>query len=88
VTTEANALVARIHSRMPVVVAPAQYALWLDPAAPPDAVLPLLRSLPETEMVAHPVSSRVNRPDVDDPECARPVTEAELPRRPVQTSLF
>ena len=88
VTTEANALVAPIHSRMPAVIDPAQYALWLDPAAPLDAVFPLLGPFPEAAMVAHPVSPRVNRADVDDAECARPMAEEELPRPPVQTTLF
>jgi putative SOS response-associated peptidase YedK len=88
VTTEANGVVAPIHARMPAVIVPEQYALWLDPEAPHEALVPLLRPLPDAAVVAHPVSSRVNRPDVDDPECARAVPEAELPRRPVQTSLF
>jgi putative SOS response-associated peptidase YedK len=88
VTTEANAVVAPIHGRMPAVVAPEQYALWLDPDAPPEQLLPLLRPFPAEAVVAHPVSTRVNRADVDDPECARPVAEADLPRVAVQTTLF
>ena len=88
VTTEANAVVAPIHSRMPAVLPAEQYARWLDPTTPPDELLTMLRPLPEVLVLAHPVSSRVNRPDVDAPECARPVPEAKRPRRPVQTSLF
>ena len=32
ITTAPNALMARIHDRMPVIVPRAQYARWLDPA--------------------------------------------------------
>jgi putative SOS response-associated peptidase YedK len=31
VTTQANAALAHLHDRMPVIVAPANYARWLDP---------------------------------------------------------
>jgi hypothetical protein len=37
-------------------------------------------------MAAIPVSPRVNRADVDDPECERPLAEA--PPVPVQQTLF
>jgi putative SOS response-associated peptidase YedK len=30
ITTDANELVADIHDRMPVIVAPSDYARWLD----------------------------------------------------------
>jgi putative SOS response-associated peptidase YedK len=39
VTTDANAALAPIHDRMPVIVAPENYATWLDPNSDPDALL-------------------------------------------------
>jgi putative SOS response-associated peptidase YedK len=42
ITTEPNDLVRDIHNRMPVILEPADYARWLDPALSPDALLPLL----------------------------------------------
>jgi len=33
ITTEPNALMQPIHDRMPVIVAPEDYAAWLDPGS-------------------------------------------------------
>ncbi len=88
VTAPANALVAPIHGRMPAIVSPGQYAQWLDPGASVQELLPLLRPYPEGELVAHPVSSRVNSPAVDDEACALPFEGEAQPAGPVQTSLW
>lgn len=73
ITTEANALMASIHDRMPVILSPDHYALWLDPAMEdPRQLLPLLRPCPSEAMVAHPVSTHVNDPRHDDPRCVVP----------------
>jgi putative SOS response-associated peptidase YedK len=85
-TTSANELVARVHDRMPVILDPAAYDLWLDPSARDDDLHRVLRPFPAGAMVAVPVSPRVNSAAVDDPECERPV--AEPPAAPVQTTLF
>jgi putative SOS response-associated peptidase YedK len=85
-TTAANALVAQIHDRMPVVLPRSDYALWLDPDARAEDLHRILRPYPAEEMVAHPVSPRVNSAGVDDPECEKPVAEA--PPGPVQATLF
>jgi putative SOS response-associated peptidase YedK len=39
VTTDANGALAHIHDRMPVIVAPKDYARWLDPQQPVDDLL-------------------------------------------------
>jgi putative SOS response-associated peptidase YedK len=66
-TTEANELIAPMHDRMPVIVAPENYELWLDPSAKdPAALRPLLAPYSPGEMFARPVSLRVNNPSVDD----------------------
>ncbi len=73
ITTEANARVASIHDRMPVILSPDEYALWLDPAMQdPKQLLPLLRPYPSDAMAAHPVSTYVNNPRHDDARCVAP----------------
>jgi putative SOS response-associated peptidase YedK len=69
-TTEANDVVRPIHDRMPVILAPAAYGRWLDPAvAQPDRLTPLLTPYPGGEMTAYPVSTLVNSSAHDDPQC-------------------
>jgi putative SOS response-associated peptidase YedK len=63
ITTEPNALMGNIHDRMPVLVAPGDYAAWLDSPDP----AALLRPYPAEAMRAHPVHPRVNTPANDDP---------------------
>ena len=77
-TTEANDLVRPIHDRMPVIVAPEDYARWLDPAVQkPEPVLPLLRPYPSEPMEAYPVGTRVNSPARDEERCLERVGSAE-----------
>jgi putative SOS response-associated peptidase YedK len=58
---------------MPVILDRADYADWLD-AAPrtPDSLLPLIKPFPADRMSAHPVSTMVNVPGNDRPECVLP----------------
>jgi putative SOS response-associated peptidase YedK len=75
-TTEPNALMGEIHNRMPVILHPRDYGLWLDPAIQqPEKVQPLLTAYPAEEMEAFPVSRRVNSPDNDDPRCIEPLAQ-------------
>jgi putative SOS response-associated peptidase YedK len=70
VTTDANATLAPLHDRMPVILSPNDYALWLDPAVrEPEAVAHLLVPYEGDELMAEPVSTHVNRVANDDPEC-------------------
>jgi putative SOS response-associated peptidase YedK len=72
-TTEPNDVARPIHDRMPVILAPADYARWLDPAVEVAAeVRPLLRPFPAAAMTAYPVSTRVNNAAFDDPACLAP----------------
>jgi putative SOS response-associated peptidase YedK len=69
-TTEPNELMRPIHDRMPAILAPDDYAAWLDPAVQePAQLLPLLRPYPSEAMVARPVGTLVNSPANDVPEC-------------------
>jgi len=94
VTTQANSLLRPVHDRMPVIVAPADYERWLDPASPgpQDVIAPY----PSAAMAYFPVSTRVNAVRNDDaqliapvaPEAATDDSEAEAPPTPTQESLF
>ncbi|HEY8496639.1 MAG TPA: SOS response-associated peptidase [Limnochordales bacterium] len=76
ITTDANERMRPIHHRMPVILSPDDYDLWLDPdVQEPEAVLPLLRPAPEDLLRAYPVSTLVNSPRHDDPACVEPVGE-------------
>jgi putative SOS response-associated peptidase YedK len=75
ITGQPNALVQGIHNRMPVILRPEVYALWLDPAeASPEKLNPLMNPYPAEEMEAYPVSRLVNSPQNDVPDCIVPVT--------------
>jgi len=72
-TTEPNDVTRPVHDRMPVILAPEDYARWLDPMVVIAAeVRPLLRPFPAEAMSAFPVSPRVNSPANDDPACLEP----------------
>jgi len=73
-TTQPNSLVADVHDRMPAILRVEDYAGWLDSGVT-DAktVLDCLKPFDAGQMKKYPVSSRVNRPENDDEECAREV---------------
>lgn len=73
-TTAANAVLAPIHDRMPVILPAGEYARWLDPTLQDaDSLASLLASFPPEEMEAFPVSPRVNAPTTDDEKCVAPL---------------
>ena len=60
-TTAANALMSEFHDRMPVIVAPENYAEWLDPEVTDVTGLhTLIAPYPVRFMEAYPVSRKVN----------------------------
>lgn len=72
-TTEANEAVRPVHDRMPVILAPEDYAAWLDPAQLDAAALaPLLRPCPAEWIELHPVDRRVNDVREDDADLVAP----------------
>jgi putative SOS response-associated peptidase YedK len=74
VVTDANALMATIHERMPVIIAPQDYARWLDPALSDRvAIERMLVPFPADAMRAYPISTRVNDVKNDGPELIQPV---------------
>ncbi len=60
---------------MPVVIEQDDYNLWLDDAADPGALAPLLRPAPDSSLTMHTVSKRVNSPRNDSIECIIAVVE-------------
>ncbi len=74
ITTDANERLRTIHERMPVILEPADYALWLDSRLrEPERLRVLLRPQPGEDFELRAVSRRVNRPDHDDPACIAPL---------------
>ena len=72
-TTEANELLASYHDRMPVILRPEDYEVWLDGGTSQPELTPLLRPYPHEEMVAYAVSRLVNAPSNDSPKCVEPL---------------
>ncbi|MBD2346547.1 SOS response-associated peptidase [Anabaena subtropica] len=80
VTTVANELLQPIHDRMPVILAPQDYDLWLDPQEQKlQALQHLLSPYPAAAMTSYPVSILVNSPKHNSPECIIPVNEQNSP---------
>jgi putative SOS response-associated peptidase YedK len=84
ITTDANQTLAPLHHRMPVILHPADEAVWLDPGAPVDALAALLRPCPEPFLAYYPITDRINRVDSEGPECIAPPRAQE----PLQPTLF
>jgi putative SOS response-associated peptidase YedK len=72
ITTRASDLVRPIHDRMPVVLAPDDWAAWLDPELDPAAARALLGHGDPEPWTREPVSTWVNKADHDDPRCIAP----------------
>ena len=73
ITCPPNALLEKIHHRMPVILSQDAYAEWLAPdERSADVLQPLLVPYSDEEMEAYSVSTFVNRPTNDSPECITP----------------
>ena len=74
ITTDANELMSSVHDRMPVILDRTDYDRWLNrDCQDPQEVLPLLKPFPSDRMQLVPVSTLVNSPRNDVPECVVPV---------------
>jgi putative SOS response-associated peptidase YedK len=77
-TTTPNALTSAVHDRMPVILNPDAYDLWLDPGfADVAAVSELLKPFDARLMKSYPVSARVGNVANDDAECCAPAASIE-----------
>jgi putative SOS response-associated peptidase YedK len=83
-TTTPNAVTSAVHDRMPVILDPDSYDLWLDPGMQDaSTVSGMLKPYDALLMRRYPISTRINHVANDDEECSAPV---ELAR--IQNSLF
>jgi putative SOS response-associated peptidase YedK len=74
ITKPAEGLIAKIHDRMPAIVDREHFADWLDPERAPEPLRALLAA-PSPALETIPVSTLVNKPGNDGPECLEPVVE-------------
>lgn len=72
-TCPPNELMAPIHNRMPVILPKGARDRWLDPSAGAAELQSLLIPFPPGEMHAYAVSTLVNAPRNDGPECIAPL---------------
>lgn len=80
VTVEPNPLVARIHDRMPALLARDAEGPWLDPKTPPERLRELLRPYPSDLLEVRRVSERVGSAALDEPSLldAAPQSQGDL----------
>lgn len=78
-TTAANADMAAIHDRMPVIVAPSDYARWLDcKSGTADTIRDLLRPIEDGRLSIVEVNPKLNNPRNEGPELQQPVRSTLL----------
>jgi putative SOS response-associated peptidase YedK len=78
-TTTPNAVTAQVHDRMPAILDPDTYGLWLDPGMTNvEGVSEMLKPYDARQMRCYPVSTRVNNVGNDDEECCRSVELGEI----------
>lgn len=75
ITTRANAVLADVHDRMPVIIPPEAYDRWLSPIEPDPR--DLLEPYPPDAMWKWPVSPRVGKPSNDEASILQPVVPAK-----------
>lgn len=74
VTTAANATIAKVHDRMPVILMPERHDEWLDPDNHDVELLArLLVPAPDDYLSYYPISTAVNRPGNNGPELLEPI---------------
>jgi putative SOS response-associated peptidase YedK len=73
-TTTPNAVTSAVHDRMPVILDPDSYDLWLDPGMhDASTVSDMLKPCDAQLMRRYPISTRINHVVNDDEECSAPV---------------
>jgi putative SOS response-associated peptidase YedK len=72
-TTAPNDLMEPIHNRMPAIIEPDDYSMWLDPGDRPEDGLHLLRPYPPELMAAYAVSTAVNNPRNEGRQLVEPI---------------
>ena len=78
ITTEPNEIMLPIHDRMPAIIRKEDEARWLDPGCQyHERLLELLQPYPAVQMETCFVSTLVNSPSNDLPECIVPAAPLE-----------
>jgi len=67
ITTAANELIKPLHDRMPLIIEPDDYGVWLTGNV--DEATDVVGMSPSAQLETYPVSTRVNKPENDDPSC-------------------
>jgi putative SOS response-associated peptidase YedK len=81
-TTTPNAVTSPVHDRMPVILDPDDYDVWLDPGMRDvSAASDLLKPCDARLMRGYPVSTRINHVANDDEACSAPVELAQIQNR-------
>jgi putative SOS response-associated peptidase YedK len=81
-TTTPNAVTSTVHDRMPVILDPDSYDLWLDPGMTNvEAASEVLKPYDARLMRCYPISTRINYVTNDDEGCSAPVEVAEVQNR-------
>ena len=88
-TKPANAAITHIHHRMPVILTPNEFPLWMGDQMPDPEMIFHLAGYPNNAFETIPVSRHVSNARNDDARCVEPValrkTEPDVPEQP---SLF
>ncbi|UCD75350.1 MAG: SOS response-associated peptidase [Phycisphaerales bacterium] len=72
-TTQPNRLLKSVHDRMPVIIGPEGFDLWLSGEVEDPADLQhLFQPVADDTLAMHPVSRHVNSPANDDAKCIEP----------------
>ena len=74
---EPNAVVRDVHDRMPVMLMPKDYDVWLGASAAPEDLLALLRPYDAELMEAYAVSRTVNSVKNDVEDCIQPLEASQ-----------
>jgi putative SOS response-associated peptidase YedK len=75
IVTDANEIMRPIHDRMPVILAPEDWDVWFETDTKyAGSLQSLLKPYPAEDMVAWPVSTKVNSPGNDSVECMEAVS--------------
>jgi putative SOS response-associated peptidase YedK len=81
-TTTPNAVTSAVYDRMPVILDPDCYDLWLDPGMREVAVTSeMLKPYDARRMRCYPISTRINHVANDDEGCTAPAELAEIQNR-------
>ena len=83
VTTRANRTLSPIHERMPVIVPPDAFDLWLDGAnVDATTAAALIAPAPDSLLEAYEISTAVNRTANDNPKLLEPVGPSQSASAP------